>query len=85
MRLPHFFQLPCYFIEYALAALGAFSLYRAAQVDRAQAITALKRFMALGWSRPVDELYAEAGLRFDLSESGVKHVTDLVAEELGKR
>ncbi len=39
--------------------------------------------MTLGWSRPVDALYAEAGLRFDLSESGVKRVADSLAEELG--
>ncbi len=69
-------------VEYALAGLGALQLYAQAQAGRGKAVAALKDVLTLGYSHPVAELYAAAGLRFDLPETAVRHAAELLEREL---
>ena len=62
-RQLHIFELPFYYIEYGLAQLGALQIFRNAVSDPAGAVSAYKRFLALGGTRPLPELYAAAGAR----------------------
>ncbi len=66
-RQLHIFIYPFYYIEYGIAQIGALQVWRNARRDPAGAIEAYRRFLALGATRPLPDLYREAGveLRFD--------------------
>jgi len=66
-RVLHLWQCPFYYVEYGIAQLGALQLWANSLKDRRGAIAAYKRALALGGSRPLPELFAAAGLRFDFS------------------
>ena len=62
-RQLHIFELPFYYIEYGLAQLGALQVFRNAVSDPVLAVANYKRFLALGGTRPLPELYAAAGVK----------------------
>ncbi|MBL0940135.1 MAG: M3 family oligoendopeptidase [Gemmatimonadaceae bacterium] len=62
-RQLHIFELPFYYIEYGLAQLGALQVFRNAVQDAGSAVAAYKRFLALGGTRTLPELYAAAGAK----------------------
>jgi oligoendopeptidase F len=62
-RQLHIFELPFYYIEYGLAQLGALQVFRNAVADAEDAVAAYKRFLKLGGTRPLPELYAAAGAK----------------------
>jgi len=62
-RQLHIFELPFYYIEYGLAQLGALQVFRNAVRDSKQAVADYKRFLALGGTKPLPELYAAAGAK----------------------
>lgn len=64
-RQLHIFEVPFYYVEYALAQIGALQLWRRYRHDPAAAVEGYLAGLRLGGSRPLPELYAAAGLRFD--------------------
>lgn len=81
-RQLHIFLYPFYYIEYGIALLGALQLWQAAHQDKAAALSAFRAGLRLGGSRPLPELFAAAGLRFDFSESTLQSALNPVAETL---
>ncbi|MEK7765793.1 MAG: M3 family metallopeptidase, partial [bacterium] len=81
-RQLHLFVCPFYYIEYGIAQLGALGLWRAARRDPAAALAAYRRALALGGSRPLPELFAAAGLPFDLSERTVAPLAEELTRSL---
>lgn len=81
-RQLHLFEVPFYYIEYAIAQLGALQLWVKAKADPAAALAGYKRALALGGSRPLPELFAAAGLTFDFSADTIAPLMDAVAKEL---
>ena len=67
-RQLHIFLYPFYYIEYGIAQLGALQVWQRSLTDRAGAVADYKKALALGGSRPLPELFAAAGIRFDFSE-----------------
>ena len=63
-QIVHVFYVPFYSIEYAIAYLGALQLWARMDDDPAEALAGYKRALALGGTRPLDELYAAAGVAF---------------------
>jgi len=78
----HIFAYPFYYIEYAIAQLGALQLYRNYKTDKASAIDGYKRALALGSSAPLSKIYATAGIKFDFSEETIKELMRFVEDEL---
>jgi oligoendopeptidase F len=78
----HFFSYPFYYIEYGIAQLGAFQVWRNALTDQAGAVAAYRRALALGGSRPLPELFEAAGARLVFDETGMAELVDLVEEHL---
>ncbi len=76
-RQLHVFLYPFYYIEYAIAQMGALQLWVNHRRDPAKALAQYKAGLALGGSRPLPELFATAGLKFDLSR---RMLEPLVAE-----
>lgn len=66
-RQLHIFEVPFYYIEYGIAQLGALQLWCNAQKDKNEALTCYKNALSLGGSRPLQELFKAAGIRFDFS------------------
>jgi len=75
-RQLHILLYPFYYIEYGIAQLGALQVWRNSTRDRQEAVTAYRRFLAMGATAPLPELYRAAGaeLVFDQRRMG-----DLVA------
>ncbi|MDP4550101.1 M3 family oligoendopeptidase [Alkalihalobacillus macyae] len=78
----HIFETPFYYIEYAIAQLGALQLYRNYKNSPSVTISKFKSALTLGSSKSVKEVYQEAGIEFNLSEEMIKELMDFVGEEL---
>lgn len=63
----HLFEAPFYYIEYGIAQLGALQLWMKSRHDPRQAIANYRAALALGGTRPLPELFAAAGIKFDFS------------------
>jgi oligoendopeptidase F len=83
-NIPHFFELPFYFIEYAIALLGAVQIAANARHDEREAVRRYRHALALGGTRPLPELFAAAGARFAFDSatfrSAVASLEEVVAE-----
>ena len=80
----HLFQYPFYYIEYGLAQLGALQVWRNSLRDKAGAVAAYRKALALGGTRPLPLLYAEAGARLIFDAGGMRELADLLEGELEK-
>jgi oligoendopeptidase F len=78
----HIFEVPFYYIEYGMAQLGALSVYKNYREKGKQAIDDYKRFLSLGYKKPVDKLYEAAGIKFDFSEKQLAELLRFVRKEL---
>jgi oligoendopeptidase F len=81
-RQLHLFVHPFYYIEYGIAQLGALQLWLRFKQDQGAALGGYRSALALGGSRPLPELFAAAGARFDFSATTIKPLVDAVQEEL---
>lgn len=81
-RKLHFFEAPFYYIEYGIAQLGALQVWLSARSDYDQAVAQYRNGLALGGARPLPELFAAAGLKFDFSEQTIRPLIDAVMQEV---
>jgi oligoendopeptidase F len=81
-RQLHIFLHPFYYVEYGIAQLGALQVWFNSKKDKARALAAYHRGLALGGSRPLPELFEAAGCRFDFSRQTVQPLVQLVQSEL---
>ncbi|MCC6464688.1 MAG: M3 family oligoendopeptidase, partial [Planctomycetes bacterium] len=78
----HLFFAPFYYIEYAIAQVGALQVWMNARRDRPDAIRKYRFALSLGGSRPLPELFAAAGLKFAFDAETLKPLVDAVQHEL---
>ncbi|MFE6586244.1 M3 family oligoendopeptidase [Bacillus mobilis] len=78
----HIFEIPFYYIEYAIAQLGALQMYKQYKENPKQAIENYKKALSLGSSRSLTEVYEVAGIRFDFSGETLKELMLFVEGEL---
>lgn len=83
-RQLHLFHVPFYYIEYGIAQLGALQLWMKARVDPRAAIANYRAALALGGTRPLPELFAAAGIRFDFSAKTLLPLMDALRQELAE-
>jgi oligoendopeptidase F len=83
-RQLHLFEVPFYYIEYGIAQLGAIGLWIQYQKDPQQALNNYITALSLGGTKTLPELYAAAGLKFDLSPEHIKTLMKFVNEEMDK-
>ncbi len=79
---PHLFGSPFYYVEYGIAQVGALQLWMKSREDPRRALANYRAALALGGTRPLPELFAAAGLRFDFSERTLRPLVDAIGEEL---
>ena len=81
-RQLHIFLYPFYYIEYGIAQLGALQVWANSKRDKTQALNEYKRALALGGSRPLPELFAAAGCKFEFSRATIAPLVALVRREI---
>jgi len=70
----HLFEVPFYYIEYGIAQLGALAMWRQYRQAPQQALDNYAAALALGYTKPLKELYATAGIRFDFSPAYIQEI-----------
>jgi len=72
----HLFEVPFYYIEYAIAQLGALAVWRNYCQNPEKALNQYLDALALGYTVPIKEIYATAGIEFNFSK---KYIAELMA------
>jgi len=80
----HLFEVPFYYIEYAIAQLGAIAVWKNYKENPEKALDQYLAALALGYTKPMNEIYETAGIKFDFSASYVKELASFVKAELDK-
>jgi oligoendopeptidase F len=81
-RQLHIFELPFYYIEYGIAQMGALQVFRNAARDGKEAVAAYKRFLALGGTKSLPELYKAAGVKLIFDADSMKELVEFVEERI---
>lgn len=81
-RQLHLFHVPFYYIEYAIAQLGALQVYRNFKKDPRAAVTMLLEAQSLGGSASAPRLFHVAGCRFDLGPELLGELMTMVESEM---
>jgi oligoendopeptidase F len=74
MKQGHIFDVPFYYIEYAMAQLGALAVWRNFKQNPEKGLDAYLNALKLGYTRVIPEIYEAAGIRFDFSEAYVRDI-----------
>jgi len=80
----HLFEVPFYYIEYAIAQLGAIAVWKNYKENPSQALDQYLAALALGYTKPMNEIYETAGIKFDFSADYIKELANFVKTELEK-
>ncbi|WP_316805044.1 M3 family oligoendopeptidase [Pedobacter nototheniae] len=80
----HLFEVPFYYIEYAIAQLGAIAAWKNYKENPEKALDQYLAALSLGYTKPMNEIYETAGIKFDFSATYVKELADFVKQELEK-
>jgi oligoendopeptidase F len=80
----HLFEVPFYYIEYAIAQLGAIAIWKNYKENPEKALQQYLDALSLGYSKPINEIYETAGIKFNFSLSYVEELALFVKDELQK-
>ena len=83
MRQPHLFSTPFYYIDYALAEVGAMQLWQLAQDDPAGAMAAYLKLCHMGGTEPLLAMLRAGGLRSPFDADALPPLMAAVRRELG--
>lgn len=78
----HLFEVPFYYIEYAIAQLAAIAIYKNFKQNPKQAINQYMDALKLGYTKSIPEIYATAGIKFDFSREYIQSLVVFMKEEL---
>lgn len=80
----HLFEVPFYYIEYAIAQLGAIAVWKNYKENPQKALEQYLAALSLGYTKPMNEIYETAGIKFDFSAAYIRELAVFVKEELEK-
>lgn len=78
----HLFTSPFYYIEYAIAQLGAIAMWKQFKENKQQAIENYKSALRLGYTKTIPEIYKTAGIEFSFSKEYITELVTFVNNEL---
>jgi oligoendopeptidase F len=78
----HLFEVPFYYIEYAIAQLGALAVWRNYCANPAKALDQYLNALSLGYTKPMKEIYATAGISFDFSLGYIAELMAFLVEKI---
>ncbi len=80
----HLFEVPFYYIEYAIAQLGAIAVWKNYTENPQKGLQQYLDALALGYTKPMNEIYETAGIKFDFSAAYINELAAFVKTELEK-
>lgn len=80
----HIFEVPFYYIEYAIAQLGAIAVWKNYKNDPETGLLKYLDALKLGYTKTIKEIYETAGIEFNFSAAYVKELADFIKSELQK-
>lgn len=80
----HIYEVPFYYIEYAISQLGALQIWKRYKENPKTAVEDYKKALSLGSSKSLPEVYAAAGIQFNFSEDMIKELMEFAYDELQK-
>lgn len=83
-RQLHIFELPFYYIEYAIAQLGALQVWINSRKDFGKAVADYWSALQLGGSKTLPDLFRSANVKFEFGPATLGPLMDAVGEELEK-
>lgn len=78
----HIFEVPFYYIEYAIAQIAALMLYKNYKTNPTETLMKFKSSLAKGNQISILETFKQAGINFDFSENSLSSVADFIKEEI---
>jgi len=81
-RQTHIFEEPFYYIEYAIAQLGALEMWMQFQQEGSVALQRFFGALAIGGNCSMTEIYKQAGLNFSFSEIRIAKLAKFLDEQL---
>lgn len=83
-RQLHIFEVPFYYIEYAIAQLGAIAVWKNYSENPSKAVDQYKSALKLGYTKSIPEIYETAGIKFDFSKNYIAELAEFVKKEIEK-
>ena len=80
----HIFEVPFYYIEYAIAQLGAIGVWRNVMKNKEKGMEAFMAGLSAGAMRNIPYVYSKAGVKFDFSHDYVKQMAQFVSDQKSK-
>ncbi len=80
----HIFEVPFYYIEYAIAQLGAIAVWKNYKENPEKGLADYIAALKLGYTKNIKEIYATAGIEFNFSSAYIRELMDFVKSELAK-
>jgi len=81
-RQLHIFEVPFYYIEYAIAQLGSLQIYRLYKKNPKRAVDAYLSALKLGGCLSPKDLFESAGIKFDFSIKMLSELMAMAEEEM---
>jgi len=78
----HIFEVPFYYIEYAIAQFGAISIWKNYKQNPEKTLLQYEKALSLGYSLTIPEIYTIAGIKFDFSKKYIGELIDFVKLEM---
>jgi oligoendopeptidase F len=80
----HIFEVPFYYVEYAIAQLGAIAVWKNYKENPEKGLNNYLDALKLGYTKSIKEIYKTAGIEFNFSASYVKELASFIKDELKK-
>ncbi len=83
-KIPHFFVVPFYYVEYVYARIGALQVWRNYLADPARGLRQYRTALTLGATRSCPELFEIAGARFGGDAATLHEIVQFVTGKLAE-
>ena len=80
----HIFEIPFYYIEYAMAQLGAIAVWKNYKENPKKGLQSYLDALKLGYTKTIPSIYQTAGIEFNFNADYVKSLAKFVKSELDK-
>ena len=80
----HLYEVPFYYIEYAIAQLGAIAIWQQYKQNPTQALKNYLNALKLGYTQSVPDIYKTAGIDFNFSRPYIKNLMTFLKQEWEK-
>jgi oligoendopeptidase F len=81
-RQLHIFEVPFYYIEYAISQLGSLGVWKNYQSNNEKGVNDYKNALSLGYTKSIPEVFETAGTKLDFSKQNISELISFVKNEL---